>query len=250
MDTISFHDINKLGNIVEETELYRQFHFQKMLIMYDSNYLEFKRMPSLLEFKEKENYLKSYHQKYKQNHLKFHFPENEKLSEELKNYLANSPYDIGFNELYTILPSQFPYVDSNGKIDIQVVTNRNLQAFLDLNYKHDSEYGKQYAIEKGELLKEQFHDSKHLQLVANYEGISVGYVHIIISDGIVEIDNLHVDQPYQKKGIGSQLQKAVMDTFPDKRVILIADGEDTPKEMYRKQNYQYMGYQYEALKTY
>ncbi|WP_052044358.1 GNAT family N-acetyltransferase [Alkalihalobacillus alcalophilus] len=66
---------------------------------------------------------------------------------------------------------------------------------------------------------------------------------------MIEIDNLHVDDNYQKRGIGRQLQKAVMNEFPDKTVILIADGDDTPREMYQKQGYQYLSFMYEVLKT-
>lgn len=41
-----------------------------------------------------------------------------------------------------------------------------------------------------------------------------------------------------------------MDSFPKRVVVLVADGEDTPKEMYKKQNYQYYGLKYEAQKIY
>lgn len=41
-----------------------------------------------------------------------------------------------------------------------------------------------------------------------------------------------------------------MESFPEKTVILVADGEDTPREMYKKQNYQYHGFRYETQKVY
>ncbi|WP_040373640.1 GNAT family N-acetyltransferase, partial [Peribacillus psychrosaccharolyticus] len=65
-----------------------------------------------------------------------------------------------------------------------------------------------------------------------------------------EIDGLTVDENFRNKGIGSKLQEFVMETFPEKLVILIADGEDTAREMYKKQNYQYHGFKYEAQKIY
>ena len=86
--------------------------------------------------------------------------------------------------------------------------------------------------------------------MAFYKGSPAGYVDVIISNETVEIDNLTVDEEFQKKGIGSRLQKFVMDSFPEKVVILVADGEDTPREMYKKQNYQYHGFKYEILKLY
>ena len=86
--------------------------------------------------------------------------------------------------------------------------------------------------------------------MAFYKGSPAGYVDVIISNETVEIDNLTVDESFQKKGIGSRLQKFVMESFPEKIVILVADGEDTPREMYKKQNYQYHGFKYETQKIY
>lgn len=41
-----------------------------------------------------------------------------------------------------------------------------------------------------------------------------------------------------------------MNQFFDKTVILVADGEDTPREMYRKQHYQYLGFKYVVMKIF
>ncbi|WP_264196134.1 hypothetical protein [Metabacillus niabensis] len=41
-----------------------------------------------------------------------------------------------------------------------------------------------------------------------------------------------------------------MESFPEKIVILVADGEDAPREMYKKQNYNYHGFIYETQKVY
>lgn len=247
---ISFDNIHTLGNIVIETDLYKQCHFPEMLIMYDSNYIEFKRQPSLKEFKEVETYLQHYHASYGQKHVKFYFPENEKLSMELENYLSISGYDIGFMELYGIQAKDFPEINHHQDIDVQVVTENNIDVFLDLNYQQSLDYGKKFASQKKKLIRRQNQDPKFLQLIAFYKGIPAGVVHVIISDEIVEIDSLTVNESHQKNGIGTLLQKTVMDTFPNKMIILIADGEDAPKKMYQKQNYQYLGFKYEALETY
>nr|WP_281419804.1 GNAT family N-acetyltransferase [Evansella tamaricis] len=153
-------------------------------------------------------------------------------------------------ELYGIRPSGFPEINPNLSINVQVVSEDNETAFLDLNYKHSLDYGKNYADQKRELLKRQLKDTKHVKVLAYYEGEPAGYVHLIQSDDTVEIDDLHVDDEFQKKGIGSALQQFVMSNYPEKIVILIADGEDTPREMYQKQNYQYVGLRYEVLRTF
>ena len=73
---------------------------------------------------------------------------------------------------------------------------------------------------------------------------------MILSENTVELDNLIVLHPYRNKGVASRLQQYVMSQFADKIVILAADGDDTAREMYQKQNYQYLGYRYEVLKVY
>ena len=250
MKQLTFENTYTLGNIVDENALYRHFHYPEMLIRYDSNFIKFKTLPSLTEFIEVENYLRDYHMKRGQKHVKFSFPANIKPTEELIAYLTDKGYEISFLELYAIQPKHFPLVRNNPDIDIQVVTDENIESLLDLQYKHDLEIGTEFAEQKADLIKRQFNDQDILQVLAFYKGSPAGYVDVIISNETVEIDNLSVDEEYQKKGIGSRLQKFVMDSFPEKVVILVADGEDTPREMYKKQNYQYHGFTYEILKIY
>lgn len=90
MKQITFEDIYTLGKIVAENAQYRHYHYPEMLIRYDSNFIEFKTSPSLTAFKVAENYLREYHLKKSQKHVKFSFPANIKPSEELIVYLADS----------------------------------------------------------------------------------------------------------------------------------------------------------------
>ena len=76
MKQLTFEDTYTLGNIVDENALYRHFHYPEMLIRYDSNFIKFKTLPSLTEFIEVENYLRDYHMKRGQKHVKFSFPTN------------------------------------------------------------------------------------------------------------------------------------------------------------------------------
>jgi len=250
MKQITFENIFTLGNIVSENTHYRHFHYPEMLIRYDSNFIEFKRLPSLTEFKKVEEYLRDYHQKRGQKHVKFYLPANIKPAGELNAYLTNMGYEIGFLELYAILPNHFPPVRSNPDIDIQMVTEKNLEVLIHLKYKNDLEFGSEFARQKTDLIKRQFDDQNIQQVLAFYKGSPAGYLDIIISDETVEIDELTVDVMFRNKGIGSRLQKFVMDSFPKKTVILVADGEDTPREMYKKQNYAYLGFKYEIQKVY
>ncbi|MEH7252203.1 GNAT family N-acetyltransferase [Neobacillus niacini] len=246
---ITYEDIFIHGQVVAENNLYKHYHFPEMLSRYDSNFIEYKRFPSLDQFKEAESYLREYHLKNGQMHVKFKFPENEEIPVDLVDYLNLREYDIGFLELYSILPNQFPYVSDDPDIEIQVVSEKNLEVFLDLQYQQDIVFGSNFAEQKVDLNKRIFKAPNFMQLLAFYKGIPAGAVEIIISENTAEIDNLGVDEDFQKKGIGSRLQKFVMDTFHDKTIILVADGQDTPKEMYKRQNYQYHSYQYYCQKV-
>ncbi|NWQ44311.1 GNAT family N-acetyltransferase [Bacillus sp. EB106-08-02-XG196] len=246
---ITFENIFIHSHVVAENNLYKHFHFPEMLSRYDSNYIEFKTFPTLVEFKNAESYLREYHHRNGQKHVKFKFPVDKKVPVELVNYLNQKNYDIGFLELYAIQPNRFPEVKVNPDIEVEIVTEKNLRDFLSLQYQQDIVFGSNFANQKVELNKCIFKDPTIMQLIALYKGTPAGGVDVIISENTVEIDNLGVDEAFQKKGIGSRIQKFVMDTFHDKTVILVADGQDTPKEMYKRQNYQYLGYQYYTQKV-
>ncbi|WP_226666265.1 GNAT family N-acetyltransferase [Metabacillus litoralis] len=250
MKHITFDDIYTLGKVVVENDQYKHFHFPEMLTSYSSNFIEYKHLPSLAEFTEVENYLREYHLKKGQKHVKFHFPANEKPTTELIAHLNEIGYEIGFMELYAIQPNQFPVFKNNPDINIAVVTDENLETYLTLQYQHNLEYGFEFATQKAQLIKGQFLEQNILQILAYYKGDPAGYVDIIISNETAEIDNLTVDEKFRNRGIGRKLQQYVMQSFPKKTVILLADGEDTPREMYKKQNYQYQGFKYEVQKIY
>ncbi|EKN67622.1 hypothetical protein BABA_12870 [Neobacillus bataviensis LMG 21833] len=247
---ITFENINTLGHLVIENHQYKHIHYPEMLLRYDSNFIEFKNTPSLAEFKNAENYLRNYHLKNGQKHVKFYFPANEKPAVEILDYMKKTGYAIGFLELYTIQPRQFPSVVDNPDIEIDVVTDKTLETFLELQYQQDLEFGSEFANQKIELHKRNFEEQNILQLIAFYKGNPAGSVDVIVSKETAEIDSLGVDENFQKKGIGSRLQKFVMEKFHDKTIILVADGEDTPREMYRRQNYQNHGFKYHAHKVY
>jgi ribosomal protein S18 acetylase RimI-like enzyme len=251
MENITFKHIYKAGQPVLENELYIHVHNPEMLLQYDSNFIKFKRMPNVEEFKAAEKYLRDFHQKFNQQHVRFYFSENEKISQELESYLkTEASFSIGFLELYAVEPSKFPAVNVNVDIDVRVVAEDILDSFLELQYKQDSVFGEAFAEQKQQQHLRNYKNDKFIQVMAFYKGVPAGSVDVILSEDTAEIDGLVVQEAFQRKGIGSQLQRYVMNEFNDRIVILVADGEDTPKEMYRKQNYQYLGFQYEALKVY
>jgi ribosomal protein S18 acetylase RimI-like enzyme len=250
MKSITFNNIYKAGKTVTENELYLHVHNQEMLLQYDSNFIKFIKMPTVEEFVQAESYLREFHEKYGQKHVRFYYPEGETLHNELKDYLIENKHNIGFLELYVIDPAHFPEVLPNQEIVTQYVTEEVFDGYLNFQYPQDCTYGIPFAEQKQAMYKRNFKDERIQQIIAFYKGKPAGTVDVIISKETAEIDSLIVAEEFQRKGIGSHLQKFVMDQFSDKMVILVADGEDTPKEMYRKQNYQYLNFQYDSFKVY
>ncbi|WP_226793678.1 GNAT family N-acetyltransferase [Bacillus sp. B1-b2] len=249
MKDISYDYTYEEGQIVKETENWKHVHNPEMLLQYDSNYIQFKSVPTIEGFTEAEAYLRSFHHQKGQEHLKFIFPENNELPKKLLEELVlKKDYEVGFTELYAVNPSDFPVLSINPDIIIKEVTSDNLEDFLQLEYSQDLEYGKSFADGKVHMYKQNFTNSSFLQLLAYYKGRPAGALEVIIAEKTVEIDGIFVIEEFQRKGIAARLQKYVMEKFPEKVVILLADGEDTPKEMYKKQNYVLKGFQYEALK--
>lgn len=250
MKQINFDNTYTLGDVVLETAFYRHIHYPEMLVRYDSNFVEFLSVPSLDEFKEVEKYLLDFHQKRGQNHLKFYFPENMTLEGELNDYLTRAGYGRELLELYAIQPHEFPEISPNSDIQVDKVTTETIETLVELKYIQDLEFGEAFAEQKRALTRRKFAAPQLIQVLAVYQGVAVGYVDLILSKDTVEIDELSVEEAYQKKGIGSHLQQFAMKLYPDKTIILLADGEDTPREMYRKKNYQYLGFRQGILRTF
>lgn len=247
---ITFDHIYYPGHEIGENDLYKHIHYPEMLTRYDSNFLEFQKHPTLAEFKEAAHFLREFHQSKGQKHVKFLFPENHDLSKELMDYFKLEGYDTGFNELYLIEPGQFPSLEENPDIEVREVTKEELDAYLSFQYEQDMDYGPDFADQKVDMHKRNFENPRLMQLLAYYKGTPAGSVDVIIEDKTAEIDGLMVHESFQKKGIGSRLQQFVMNRFPDRNVILVADGEDTPRLMYQKQNYRCLGFRYEVQKLY
>lgn len=249
MEKVTYSNIHKEGKQIMESINWIHVHNEEMLLQYDSNFIQFKTMPTISEFEQAEEYLKVFHQKTGQKHLKFIFPENQKFTKELQEHIVSKCYyDVGFTELYAINPREFPVLSPIEDILIQKVTEVNFEDYLQLEYNQDLKYGIDYAKGKTEVYRKNFSNPHFLQIIAYYKGKGAGALEVILGYKTVEIDGIFVIDEYQRKGIAACMQKMVMDLFPDKTIILLADGEDTPKEMYKKQNYQKQGFQYEALK--
>ncbi len=250
MKKYTFDHVYTTGRIIHENELFQHYHDPELKIRYDSNFIQFKRLPSLDEFINTEAWLRQFHLNLDQHFVKFYFPDDEKPSEEILDYLNKQGYEQGVLELYAIEPKDFPEVQQQEKVKIKTVDQSNLETFQIMHFKQSVLFSKEFAEAETEMIETQFKQQHIEQVLAYYDDLPVGYVTIIIGDDWVEIDDLLVEVTHQRKGIGGSLQWYVMDNYSDKTVILVADQDDTAREMYQRQHYQCIGIQYEVQKVY
>ncbi|GAF65392.1 putative acetyltransferase [Bacillus sp. TS-2] len=246
--TVSFQDIYHLGKEINCNEKYTQNHSATLSEVYDANFISFKMVPSLAEFKELEREYKKFQKNSNQTHLKFIFPENSIINEELNHYLVKSNYAISKLELFMIHSNDFPFKNTNTDISVHFVdSNEKLKDFLYLHDIIDREIGDTFAQMKKQWYEKHYRNEAIDYIVAYERGKPVGYVQLYKSARGIELDSFQVLPKWQKLGIGHQIQQHIMETFPNHTIFLVADSDDTPKEMYKKQGYQFLQYRYEAL---
>lgn len=242
---VSFNDIEHNSNLQEENEFFKHFYNEKALFRYDSNYFQLKYQPTLAEFELIENMHIDFSQKVGLDHIKFLWPENKGFTPEVVPYFEEAGYGLEMLELYTICPENFVSSQINSNIEVVQVTEKTLAEFKSINYKEDLTINKSYAENMQAFYESLFSLDNYLFLIAHLNDKAVGSVILIESDNYVEIDDLFVDKDYRYQGIGTEIQKTVMKLANkrQKNVILVADAEDSPREMYKKQGYNYVSYQ-------
>lgn len=80
--------------------------------------------------------------------------------------------------------------------------------------------------------------------ICYWNGIPVGNVDLFCHDGIVKIEDFAVLPDYQRRGIGTAIMKDRIDhalSGNAEMIYLVADEEDTPKEMYRRMGFEKVG---------
>src|SRR5699024_7670074 len=71
---------------------------------------------------------------------------------------------------------------------------------------------------------------------------------LIIDETTVEIDGFGVLTCHQRQGVGSVMQSFAAELAMPKPLILIADGEDSAKDLYVKHGYVFISFCYQIVK--
>jgi len=242
---VSFDNIEHNTALTSENEYFKQFYNENALFKYDSNFFQLKYQPTLVEFELIENMHIDFSEKVGLDHVKFLWPENKGFTLEIIHYFEQIGYKLEMLNLYSILPDEFVPSRTNSNTKVIQVTEKSLAAFKMINYTEDLTIDKDYAENMNPFYEKLFALDNYLFLMAYLNDEPVGSVILIESDCCIEIDDLFVVKEYRNQGIGTEIQKSVMELAKQKqkKVILVADAEDTPKNMYEKQGYEYVSYQ-------
>ncbi|ARJ50437.1 GNAT family N-acetyltransferase [Staphylococcus lutrae] len=218
-------------------------------LTYDSNKWIYHQMPDRLTFKADMLRQQSIHRSHRMYHLKFEFPENIKPDATMLQFLRSQGFQIGSVELYAIEAADLRKL-KGPRVQIKRVTLENIADYMAVNTPLSLQYGEDYLKESHRLLHERCQKPTYpLQSYVAYEHATpVGIMNLIETDRTVELDGFAVAEHARGRGIGSSMQVFTGEVADTRPVILLADAEDTARDMYMKQGYTFMSFQYSVLK--
>lgn len=235
-----FKNTYLFSSIITQTPYFTQYHQAKMPDVKQLNFMSFHFNPVLENFQFLESWQKDFHQEADQRFLRFHWPEDEGIYPEVFTYLNENGYQLGRMELLKINPQNFLVSSSQPPIAITRLNKDNIKNYLNLNYEADLEHGKVYAEQK-QIQYQGYLKRPHIQpYLAFQDNHLVASIDLIVVKSSIEINSLYVDPKYRRQGIASALQGKAMEVAKENEtdLILIADAEDTPVDMYKQQGYE------------
>lgn len=245
---MNFDSIRLDAEIVTTNEFYTIYNHPDLPYMYDINFLLLQYGPTLEEFKIIEQHLQTFHEEEGLKHLTFTWPEDTGLTPPVAEYVEKEGYGLQMLELYTIQPENFQPSKVHPDVQITSVTDESFELFKEISFEQDAQISPSFAQQKKILYDVQVDESNTLLLLAWIGKEAVGGVTLFETEESVEIDSLFVRDQWQKKGIGSAIQQFVMNLAEDRIVLLAADADDSPKDMYVKQGYVYHSFQLSVQK--
>ncbi len=251
MATISMSNIYSGGTIFQNNDDQLIYLTPSFPQRYTSNTWIYKKTPiqeQWLKDLERQHQL---HTNQGSNHYAFSFPENEQLDNHWMTMFKDMNFELGIMELYAIESDALANLPRNSDVEIAIVDESHLDAYLKVAYQFSLPFGKDYADAHEEMVREHYQKDVIKRLVAYLNDEPIGVVDVIESENYIEIDGFGVLEQFRHQGIGSTIQSLIGEYAISKNhkpIILVADGEDTAKDMYAKQGYVYQSFCYQILK--
>lgn len=247
MVNITLSDIFQPGNVYVEDAYKTIYLTPQMPLIFDANKWVYKQMPSIQQWKADIATQTDFHKQQNSNHLTFTFPENVALDQQWLGLISQEQFELGLMELYAIEPQKFKkYIDS--EVEVKVVDAHTIDDYISVHSQFAAPYGEGYVKESTNMIKNQYINDAKTRLIAYRQGVPAGILDLIIDETTVEIDGFGVLTCYQRQGVGSVMQNFAAELAMPKPLILIADGEDSAKDMYVKQGYVFISFCYHIVK--
>lgn len=248
MGPLSMRLIDQPGTVAYQDEHKTIYLTPQEPLTYYTNKWVYHEMPTFETWLKHVDTQTKAHLKQGSHHLAFTFPENTKLDTTFRTYFERENFEVVLLEMYAIeahaLAGEMP-----SDLDIRWVDIYHLDDYLKICRYFSLDYGKDYADEVVKTLRQQFEGATNVKRVIAYKDAQpVGTLDMIESEDTIEIDSFGVIKEMRGQGIGRAMQAFVANYAQNKPMILIADGEDTAKEMYIKQGYTLISYCYSVVK--
>ena len=120
---------------------------------------------------------------------------------------------------------------------IKVVDPRNDEAFFDFLYQEDIVYGEAYAKSNASRLNQVLtqNQSNFFYMKLEVDQKMIGHVNATVCGAVAKIDEFQIKKSHQRKGYGSALMSAMVQTLKERNirdVYLVTDMDDTAKDLY------------------
>ncbi|MEJ7541342.1 DUF5613 domain-containing protein [Staphylococcus intermedius] len=246
----------QMSDIYTEAEVYDQNEDMTIYlnshtpITFDNNKWVYHQIPDIATFKEDMKRQQAFHYDHSIFlHLKFEFPVDAEPNKEMLQFLHDEGFNVRRLELYAADAKTLRQIDGP-EIIVKPLTLERIPDYMKVFEPIGMEYGADYLIEVEDRL---YRGAKYgfgvSQPYVVYEkGEPVGTMKIIESERTVEIDDFEVVEDACGRGIGLAMQAFVGMLANVRPVILQSASDLTVRDMYIKENYQLISFQYSMIK--
>ncbi|MFV8261148.1 GNAT family N-acetyltransferase [Aerococcus viridans] len=252
MQAFTFDNMFTLADTYDETELYYFIGNRKVPSMYSNNKIVLDFVPTAEELDILEDNFLDYAYDLNLAYYSFVLPMNQPLAPDLFTSIGEVGYEISLTKLMVLDPADFKATtkakDTYGdRLVLKEVDSSIEQDYFNFNQVFDKSIDDsgQFAAQKLNYYPWFLAENNTTALAVYIDDKLVAITDIIRLAHAYEIDNFQVLDNYQRQGIGSMIQQWVCDKAlaEGKMVVLEADADDTPYDMYVKQGYQDQGMQ-------
>lgn len=228
-----------------ENDRFYRFKDEALASRFYSNYIDYKKMPSLELLQEDLATIKEEQKDYPLDFAMVFFPEDAAMNGDIKGFLEASKFVIEKHIIFTCPLENLKLSQKDiGDIRIEKLTPAYFKDYLDYKYQQRLEYGQVFAKQMYDWDQEHLpEEGSQIYLAIDGEKL-VGDVTVWEYGDYIEIDDFSLLEDYRGRGIGSALQREASRDFQS--AILIS--EEVNRDMYQHQGYQEAAYYWTALR--